>query len=95
LFRLKFVGDVAVREIARRVGVAPSTARTTLEHFQAAGLSWPLSAELTDATLEARLFADAGSKLGHRRHAEPDWADIQRELKRKAHHAVAALARVH
>lgn len=35
------------------------------------------------ATLEAKLFAEAGTKRGHRRQIEPDWADIHRELKRK------------
>jgi hypothetical protein len=47
------------------------------------GLSWPLPAEVTDAALEARLFADACTKRGHRRQVEPDWATIHRELKRK------------
>ena len=83
VLRLKFVGGVPTREIARRIGVAPSTVRTTIRRFQAAGLSWPLPDELTDAALEARLFPDAGTKQGHRRQAEPDWASIHRELKRK------------
>ena len=33
--------------------------------------------------LEARLFADSGTKQGYRRQVEPDWASIHRELKRK------------
>ncbi len=57
--------------------------RATLKRFRAAGLSWPLPEEMTDAVLEARLFADAGTKQGHRRYIEPDWAAIHRELKRK------------
>jgi transposase len=83
ILQLKFVGDVSIREIARRVGVAASTVRTTIKRFQAAGLTWPLPEEMTDAALEARLFATAGIKQGHRRQAEPDWAEIHRELKRK------------
>ena len=83
VLRLKFVGGVPTREIARRIGVAASTVRTTIRRFQAAGLSWPLPEELTDAALEARLFPDAGTKQGHRRQVEPDWASIHRELKRK------------
>ena len=83
VLRLKFVGHVPTREIARRIGVAASTVRTTLERFHASGLSWPLPEEMTDAMLEARLFANAGTKQGHRRHIEPDWAAIHRELKRK------------
>src|SRR5262249_46324805 len=81
VLRLKFVGGVPTREIARRIGVAASTVRATLKRFQAAGLSWPLPAEVTDAALEARLFADACAKRGHRRQLEPDWATIHRELK--------------
>jgi transposase len=83
VLRLKFVGGVSTREIARRIGVAASTVRGTLKRFAAAGLSWPLPEEMTDAVLEARLFANAGTKQGHRRHIEPDWAAIHRELKRK------------
>src|SRR4030081_235155 len=83
VLRLKLVGGVPIREIARRIGVAASTVRATIKRFQAAGLSWPLSEEMTDAVLEAKLFADAGTKQGHRRQLEPDWASIHRELKRK------------
>jgi len=43
-------------------------------------LSWPLPAEMTDSALETALFAAAGTKQGHRRHVEPDWAEIHREL---------------
>ena len=48
VLRLKFVGGVPTREIARRIGVAASTVRATIKRFQAAGLSWPLSEEMTD-----------------------------------------------
>ena len=82
VLRLKFAG-VPTREIARRVGVAASTARATIDRFQAAGLSWPLPAAMTEAALEARLYANVGTKQGHRRQVEPDWAAIHRELKRK------------
>jgi transposase len=83
VLRLKFVGGVPSREIARRIGVAASTVRATLGRFRAAGLTWPLPQEMTDAALEAALFANAGTKQGHRRRGEPDWLAIHRELKRK------------
>jgi transposase len=83
VLRLKFVGGLPSREIARRIGVAPSTVRATLKRVQAAGLIWPLPEDMTDAALEAKLFGDAGTKRGHRQHSEPDWAAIHRELKRK------------
>ena len=82
VLRLKAAG-VSGNEIARRVGVAPSTVRQTLKRLAVAGLGWPLPAELTDAALEAPLYTAAGKKQGHRRLAEPDWAAVHRELKRK------------
>ena len=39
--------------------------------------------EMTDAALETQLYTLVGTKQGHRRQAEPDWATIHRELKRK------------
>jgi transposase len=82
VLRLKTAG-VSGNEIARRVGIASSTVRPTLKRLAGAGLGWPLPAELTDAALEAQLFTAVGSKQGHRRRAEPDWAAVHRELKRK------------
>ncbi|HTJ90076.1 MAG TPA: IS21 family transposase [Acidocella sp.] len=82
ILRLTDAG-VSRREIARRMGVVPSTVRETLRRFAAAGLTWPLGAEVTDAVLEAQLYANNGTKRGHRRLAEPDWSWVHRELKRK------------
>jgi transposase len=83
VLRLKFIGGLSNHEIARRLGVAPSTVRVTLKRLLAADLSWPLPDDMTDAALEGRLFAAAGTKQGRRRRAEPAWAAIHRELKRK------------
>src|SRR6202045_1867389 len=84
VIRLKWAG-MPSREIARRVGTAPSTVRLTIRRFEASGLSWPLPDDVTDTVLEARLFAKAGSgsRQGQRRLAEPDWAAVHHELKRK------------
>ena len=94
VLRLNAAG-VSGNEIARRVGVASSTVRLTLKRLAAAGLSWPLPAELTDAALEAQLFTGAGKKQGHRRRAEPDWAAVHRELKRKHVTLADPVGRVH
>lgn len=82
VLRLKAAG-VSGNEIARRLNVASSTVRLSLQRLAAAGLHWPLPAELTDTALETRLFTVVGKKQGHRRHAEPDWAAVHCELKRK------------
>ena len=73
---LRLTRGVGLNEIARRVGVAPSTVRLTLKRLASAGLSWPLPGEMTDAALETALFAAAGTKQGHRRQVEPDWAEF-------------------
>jgi transposase len=83
VLRLRFGVGVSGREIALRLGIAPSTVRETLKRASASGLSWPLPEDLSDAVLEDRLYARAGTKQGHRRHPEPDWAMIHRELKKK------------
>src|SRR6202046_1997359 len=83
IIRLKLSAGVATREIARRLGLAPSTVRETLSRVSSAGLSWPLREGLSDAELEAALYANRRSKRGHRRHAEPDWPAVHREMKRK------------
>jgi len=80
---LKFSAGVATREIARRLGIAPSTVRETLKRLSMSGLSWPAAEGLSEAELEAALYAGRGSKRGHRLRAEPDWPAIHRELKRK------------
>lgn len=83
IIRLKFSAAVATREIARRLGVAPSTVRETLKRAESAGLGWPLPEGMNDGVLEAALYANRRSKRGHRRLPEPDWPAIHRELKRK------------
>lgn len=69
--------------MARRTGLASSTVRATIARFQSLGLIWPLPETVTDSELEARLYKNAGKKQGHRRSAEPDWAILHREMKRK------------
>lgn len=83
ILRLLSVGDVPIREIARRTGTAPSTVRETIKRITAANLRWPLPEGLSDAELEACLYKNAGKKQGHRRCVEPDWLALHHELKRK------------
>jgi len=64
ILRLMSVGDMPVREIGRRTGVAPSTVRATLKRIASAGLNWPLPEGLSDSDLEAQLYRNAGKKQG-------------------------------
>jgi len=74
---------VSTRQIGIRIGVAASTVRLTLRRVAAAGITQGIPTEQTDAALETMLFSGAGKKSGHRRCADPDWAAIHQELKRK------------
>jgi transposase len=76
-------GGVPLREVARRAGAAPSTVREMAKRFERSGLNWPVPLDMTDTELEMRLYGEAGTKRGHRRRPEPDWAALNRELKRK------------
>ena len=82
LLTMRFGAGLSIREIARELGVAPSTVREYLGRANAAGFSWPLGADVTDESLMAQLFVNAGVRAGARYHAEPDWAALVRELKR-------------
>lgn len=83
ILRYRFEEGLGHKAISYRVGAAPSTVRETLRRAEAAGLAWPLGDEITDAVLEAALYKANGTKTGHRRSVEPDWACVHRELKRK------------
>ena len=83
LMRLKFGSDaLSDRAIALQLGFARSTVQDYLTRIAAAGLTWPLPDDLTDATLDERLFGRPTTQTGLRRRVEPDWATLVRELKR-------------
>ena len=83
LLRLKF-GDskLSERAIALQLGVARSTVQDYVARISAAGLTWPLPDDLTDAVLNERLFGRPSTQTGLRRRIEPDWAGLAREMKR-------------
>ena len=71
-----------MRAISRELGISHTTVREYLARIAAAGITWPLPAEVTDQELEQRLFVNGGVRAGARHYAEPDWATDARELKR-------------
>lgn len=83
IVRLRFSAALSARDVARQTGLAESTVRAALKRFQAAGLSWPLPESMTDSELEAALYGARGRRGGRRSRAEPDWAAVNRELRRK------------
>jgi transposase len=82
LLALHFGAGASSRAIGRELGIVPSTVREYLGRVAAVGIGWPLAADVTDESLMARLFVNAGVRAGARFHAEPDWSALARELKR-------------
>jgi transposase len=85
VLRLYFELKLGQRQVARSANVSQSTVHDYLERFHAAGLSWPLPAEMSETELERKLFpADSGAaKPGSK--ALPDFATILEELRRHKH----------
>ncbi len=54
LMTLHFGAGVGTRVISRELGISHSTVREYLGRVAAAGITWPLPAELTDQDLERR-----------------------------------------
>ena len=83
ILRLTLDASLPVAETARRMGLARSTVREMTVRFARSELVWPLPLDLNDDDLETRLYGEVGARRGERRRAEPDWATLNRELKRK------------
>jgi len=70
------------RRIGESLGIGRTTVQECLGRARAAGLSWPLSEELSDGDIEQRLYPRAtGAVRGS--FPQPDWAYVHRELRRK------------
>jgi transposase len=85
VLRLYFELKLRQRQIARSANVSQSTVHDYVERFRAAGLHWPLPAEMSESDLEARLFPDDSgvSKVGAK--TPPDFAYIHQQLQGHKH----------
>jgi transposase len=79
--RLRAAG-LSTRKIAASLSVGQTTVGEYLKRAERAGLSWPLPAGMSDADLERWLFEPSGGRT-RRGLAQPDWAAIHRDLRRK------------
>jgi len=73
---------LSTRQIAASLAIGRTTLRGYLDRATELGLSWPLLPEMSDTDLEHRLF-DRAYQNTQRIAAQPDWAFIHRELRRK------------
>ncbi len=82
VLRLKFELGHSDQQVGRSVKVARSTVQKYVKRAQDAGLTWPLPPDLSDVQLEALLFGSS-NRTASDANAQPDWAQIDRELHRK------------
>ena len=82
VLRLKWGQGLSNRQIAKACGIARPTVGEYLRRAAEAGLSWPLSADLDEASLERQLFPPPPSLPAPAR-GFPDWAHVHQELKHK------------
>jgi len=73
--------ELSYRAIARVCLIGKETVREYLERAAEAGLTWPLPEGLSEEELERRLFPH--EPVSNRKEAEPDWAYVSRELRKK------------
>jgi len=86
VLRLHFDLKLGQRQIARSAQVSQSTVHEYLTRFTVSGLSWPLSAEISEVDLEAALFPPEGKApppAGQR--PMPDFVHIHQELQQHQH----------
>ena len=85
VLRLYFELKLRQRQIARSANVSQSTVHEYVERFRAAGLSWPLPAEMSESELEEKLFpADSGVSRPVVK-TPPDFAYIHQQLQGHKH----------
>ena len=81
VLRLQFASKLPQRAIAKSLRLSQGAVSGYLSRARAAGVSWPLAADLDDAQLEALLFPPAPAIATDQR-PMPDWAWVHRELHR-------------
>jgi transposase len=80
ILRLKYQGGLSHERIARSLSISKGVVAKYLGLAGAAGLDWPATAELDEASLERRLIGRTGADT---RVVEADFARVHIELHRK------------
>src|SRR5438876_11095582 len=81
VLRLRFASELPQRGIAKSLGLSQGAVSGYLSRARAAGVSWPLPADLDDEQLESLLFPPPPAIAADQR-PTPDWAWGHRELRR-------------
>ena len=81
VLRLCWGQGLSKRQTARSCGISRPAVDEYLRRAEAAGLGWPLPAEMGDGALERLLFPPPPA-LPDTARGVPDWSAVHRELKR-------------
>ena len=82
VLRLKWDAGLSPRQIGKAVGIGRTTVSEYIARAEAAQITWPLPEGIDAAELERRLFKAPG-QAGKCAHAQPDFARVHQELRRK------------
>jgi transposase len=85
VLRLYFELKLGQRQIARSANVSQSTVHEYIERFRAAGLSWPIAADMPEVDLERKLFPDDSGASRPAAKTPPDFAHIHQQLQSHQH----------
>lgn len=80
VLRLHSLG-LSQHQIARSCSISQSTVHEYLSAARAAGVQWPLQEDWGDQQIEQALFPQRPAPAIWRKHPEPDWAQIDQELR--------------
>jgi transposase len=80
VLRLKYEAKLSHQKIAAATGMSKGAVTNTVQRALLKGLGWPLPVDLDEARLEGLLYVQAAARD---RYAQPDYAVIHQELKRK------------
>ncbi len=80
--RLHYEKNLSTRQIAESLGIGRSTVHDYLYRVQQADLTWPLPAEIDEATLERQLFPSTDPVVQEKRQM-PSMEYLHQELKKK------------
>jgi transposase len=82
LLRLKYEAGLSQRQIAGALRLSLGVVNKYLKAAEAAGITWPLSEDLSERQLRRRIFPPS-APLPQTQYAPIDFANIHQELKRK------------
>ncbi len=80
ILRLHYDKGLSRNQAARACNVSRSTAQEYVRRFELSGIGWPLPQGMTEAALEARMFAPPQAPSPAK---TPDWQALHQELFRK------------